>query len=147
MLEKWFHPVSEKKPKKELFFPVLVSPVSSHAMSFFFFFFFLRWHPLHMEVPRLAVQWELQLLAFSTATATQDPSNTASAAYTTAHGKAGSLTHWVRPGIKPMSSWILVRFITAVLPRELHAESSESYCKDLEYRKKKWQPLFFLLWP
>ena len=31
--------------------------------------------------------------------------------YTTAHGNLGSLTHWVRPGIKPTSSWMLVRFI------------------------------------
>ena len=27
--------------------------------------------------------------------------------YTTAHGNAGSLTHGVRPGIEPASSWIL----------------------------------------
>ena len=31
--------------------------------------------------------------------------------YTTAHGKGGSLTHWARPVIEPMSSWILVRLI------------------------------------
>ena len=30
-------------------------------------------HPWHMEVPRLGVKLELQLLAYSTATATQDP--------------------------------------------------------------------------
>ena len=36
----------------------------------------------------------------------------ASATYTTAHGKARSLTHWARPGIEPASSWILVGFIT-----------------------------------
>ena len=35
----------------------------------------------------------------------------ASVTYTTAQGNARSLAHWVRPGIKPMSSWILVRFI------------------------------------
>ena len=35
--------------------------------------------------------------------------------YTTTHGNARSLTHYVRPGIKPTSSWILVRFITAEL--------------------------------
>ena len=29
----------------------------------------------------------------------------------TAHGNGGSLTHWVRPGIKPTSSWILVGFV------------------------------------
>ena len=35
----------------------------------------------------------------------------ATAAYTTAHSNAGSLTHWASPGIKPTSSRILVRFI------------------------------------
>ena len=34
-----------------------------------------------------------------------------SANYTTTHGNAGSLTHWVSPGIEPVSSWILVVFI------------------------------------
>ena len=34
-----------------------------------------------------------------------------SATYATAHGDAGSLTHWARPGIKPASSWTLVRFV------------------------------------
>ena len=34
-----------------------------------------------------------------------------SAAYTTAHSKARSLTHWARPRIKPVSSWILVGFL------------------------------------
>ena len=28
------------------------------------------------------------------------------------HSNAGSLTHWVRPGIRPTSSWILVGFVT-----------------------------------
>jgi len=42
-----------------------------------------------------------------------------SAIYTTAHSNARSLTHWARPGIKPPSSWILVRLITAEPQREL----------------------------
>ena len=29
------------------------------------------------------------------------------------HSNARSLTHWAVPGIKPMSSWILVKFVTA----------------------------------
>ena len=33
-------------------------------------FFFLGCHPQHMEVPRLGVESELQLLAYTTATAT-----------------------------------------------------------------------------
>ena len=49
-----------------------------------------------MEFPRLGVQLELQLPA-----------------YTTAHGNARSLTHWMRPGIEPASSWIPVRFVSA----------------------------------
>jgi len=39
-----------------------------------FFFCFLGLHPRHMEVPRLEVKSELQLPAYSTATATPDPS-------------------------------------------------------------------------
>ena len=35
-----------------------------------------------------------------------------SAAYTTAHGGNGSLTHWVGPGMEPASSWIPVGFVT-----------------------------------
>ena len=35
-----------------------------------------------------------------------------SGTYTTAQGKAESLTHWAGPGIEPPSSWILARFIT-----------------------------------
>ena len=35
------------------------------------------------------------------------------ATYTTAHGNARSLTQWVRPGVRPTSSWILVGFLTS----------------------------------
>ena len=38
--------------------------------------------------------------------------NTRSTIYTAACSNAGSLTHWVRPEIKPASSWILVGFLT-----------------------------------
>ena len=40
---------------------------------FFFFFVFLRLHPRHMEAPRLGVESELQLPAYTTATATPHP--------------------------------------------------------------------------
>ena len=39
------------------------------------FFVFLGPHPRDMDVPRLGVQWDLQLLAYATATAMQDPSH------------------------------------------------------------------------
>jgi len=77
----------------------------------FVFLVFLEPHMWHMEVPRLAVKSELQLPAYATATASQDPSRVCT--YTTAHGNTGSLTHWARPGIKPASSWTLVGFVSA----------------------------------
>ena len=43
----------------------------------------------------------------------------ASATYTTSHGNAGSFTHWVRPGIEPASSWLLVRLASTELQWEL----------------------------
>ena len=33
--------------------------------------------------------------------------------YTIAHNNTGSLTHYVRPGIEPASSWMLVRFVSS----------------------------------
>ena len=39
--------------------------------------------------------------------------------YTMAHGNAGSLTHWARPGFKPASSWILIRFVSTEPRQEL----------------------------
>ena len=54
--------------------PVLVS-----SLPFLFFLFvcfcFLGPHPWHMEVSRLGVKSELQLPAYTTATATRDPSH------------------------------------------------------------------------
>ena len=41
---------------------------------FLFFLVFLGLHAWHMEVPRLGVESDLQLLAYATATAMQDPS-------------------------------------------------------------------------
>ena len=43
--------------------------------------------------------------------AQQHPIRAVSVTYTTAPRNAGSLTHWVRPGIQPASSWMLVGFV------------------------------------
>ena len=50
--------------------------LSGSFILFYFFVFlpFLGLLPGHMEVPRLGVQSELKLLAYTTATATPDPS-------------------------------------------------------------------------
>ena len=80
---------------------------------FHFFFFVLGPQLQHMEVPSLGVESELKLLAIATATATTYIIATAtSATYTTAHINARSLTYWARPGIKPASSWMPVRFVS-----------------------------------
>ena len=47
----------------------------NHPTIDLFYFAFLGPHPQHMEVPWLGVKLELQLLAYSTATAMQDPSH------------------------------------------------------------------------
>ena len=73
----------------------------------FCFVCFLEPHVWHVEVPRLGVKSELQLIGTATATATAS-----SATDTEAHSNTGSLTHWAKPVIKPASSWILVRFVS-----------------------------------
>ena len=70
-----------------------------------------------MEVLRLRVKLELHLLAYTTTTATPDPSRICNLHH--AHDHTGSLIHWVRPGIEPGSSQILVRLITTGPQREL----------------------------
>ena len=78
-------------------------------ISFLFYFFFWP-HLQHREVPGLGVESELQLRQ---PTLQPQPRwiQTASATYTAACGNAGSLTHWVRPGVKPTSSWTLCRVL------------------------------------
>ena len=51
----------------------LYSIIFPFLFFLFFFFCFLGLHPWYMEVPRLQVESEPQLPAYTTATATQDP--------------------------------------------------------------------------
>ena len=77
---------------------------------------FLGPHLWHMEVPRLGVDMELQLPAYTTATAMPDSN-------TTTQSNARSLTHWARPGIEPTTSWLLVGFVYAAPQQEF-----QSFC-------------------
>ena len=62
------------------------------CLFFFLFFFFLLFKAAPKAyVPRLGFQFELQLPAYATTTATPDPSHVCN--YTIAHSNAGSLTH------------------------------------------------------
>ena len=74
-------------------------PYLGRVQSFFFFFFFFG-------------------LFRATPTAYRDSQakghiRAIAAGLHHSHSHAGSLTHWARPGLKPESSWILVRFVTA----------------------------------
>ena len=85
--------------------PSLTLLLTQHIFFFFsFFFFFLLYHLWHMEVPGLGIESELQLLAYATATATQDLSHVYTVSKPQLAGNAGSLTHGMRPGIEP-ASW------------------------------------------
>ena len=85
----------------------------------FILFYFLEPHLQHMEIPRLGAKSELQLQAYATATATQDPSHVCNLHHSSKQHQI--LTHWARTRIKPASSCILVGFITTepqwALPR------------------------------
>ena len=65
-----------------------------------------------MEVPRLGVKSELQLPAYTTAPEMPDPSHICDLHHSSRQ-HTGSLTHWLRPGIKPATSWFLVGFVSA----------------------------------
>ena len=81
-------------------------PTTNYTKIFFSFLF--RASLAAYGVPRPGVKSELQLPPYTIATAIQDPSRICD--------NTRSLTHWVRPGIKPASSWILVRFLTCWAP-------------------------------
>ena len=72
-----------------------------------------------------------------------------SVTYTTAHSNAGSLTHWVEPGIEPAFSWLLIRFVTAEPQGELKV-FLDSFIEQIPtehlHHAKHWG-LIRLIWP
>ena len=75
---------------------------------------FLGPHLQHIEVPRLGVKSEPQLLTYTTATETSDPSCVCDLHHS-------SQQRWIlnslsRTGIEPVSLWILVGFVTGFPP-------------------------------
>ena len=90
----WWHPRQFPGWALNLCHSSNQSHSSDKAGSLFIFiiiviFCLLGLHLQHVEVPRLGIELELLLPA-----------------HTTTHCKVRSLTHWARPEIKPMSSWI-----------------------------------------
>ena len=82
-----------------------------------FCFVFLGPHPHHMEVPRLRSNQTCSCVPIPQPQ--QHRIQAMSGTYPTAHGNARFLTHWARPGTEPISSWILVGFVTTEPQREL----------------------------
>ena len=80
--------------------------------AFCLFFSFLELHLWHMQLPRLGVESELQLPAYTMATAIAIRDRSHVCNLYQSSWECQILTHWARPGIKPASSWILFRFIT-----------------------------------
>ena len=70
---------------------------------------FLGMHQQHMEIPRLGSNRSYSCQP--TPQPQQRRIRAESLNYTTAHGNARSLTHWAKPGIKPVSSWILAGLV------------------------------------
>ena len=80
------------------------------VVLFFIFFFFLGPHPRHIEFPRLGVESELQLLAYTTATATQDLSSVCDLYHSSLQCQIFNILSEAR--IEPASSRILAGFVT-----------------------------------
>ena len=86
---------------------------------FIYWFIFVFWgpHPQNMEVPRLGVKSELQLPAYATATATQDPSCICNLPHCS---QQCCILNPVREArVEPTSTWVLVGFVSAVPQWEL----------------------------
>ena len=96
------------------YFPSYLSVLS---LCFLFYFIFSGPHPQHMDVPRPGVELDTGCQPTPQPQPQPQPRRipATSATYTAALSNAGSLTHSVRPGIKPIISWILVGFLTTEL--------------------------------
>ena len=77
--------------------------------KFFFFFCYVRAAPVAYGGSQ-ARGW-IGTLAAGLHHSHSNPGSEPHLRPTTAHGNAGFLTYWARPGMESTSSWILVRFI------------------------------------
>ena len=96
----------------------------------------------HVEVSRLAVKLELQLLTCATATAAWDPSRFCNLHHSS--GNTGSLAHWAGPGMEPMCLWILIRFVTTKPQWELLLDNYET-CVCHHFREERQSKLNFCI--
>ena len=94
-----------------------------HCLSVMLFFkkiiedFLLGPHPWHMEAPRLGVKLELQSLAYTTARTMPDPSYICNLHHSSWQRQILNPLSEARD--EPVSSWILVRFVSTESQQEL----------------------------
>ena len=87
--------------------------------SFFFFFFFFLWRTRGIwKFPGQGSNRSCS--CWPTPQTQQYGIQAASVTCIIAHGNVRSLTHWARPGVEPMSSWILIKFVTPEPWRNRH---------------------------
>ena len=76
------------------------------------FFFFPSFRALPTACGRSQVRGRIGAVAASLCPSHSNLGSEPHLRPTTAHDNAGFLTHWSRPGTEPVSSWILISFIT-----------------------------------
>ena len=108
------------------------------AVLSLFFFFLAGAHLRHMEVPGLGVELELRCLP------TPQPQEYQIWA-TSVSSNAGSVTHWVRPGVELMASWILVQFLTCWATMGT-PDWGSPLAQRVKYQPMSLQQLRLLLW-
>ena len=111
-------------------------------MSDFFFFLFL-FRPEPVAYGHSQARGQVRAVA---AGLHQCGIRATSVTYTTAQSQ--SLTHWARSGIEPVSSWLLVGFVTAELWRELLILKRKIICSYLcagKIASKNCEPTHFHL--
>ena len=94
---------------------------SVSILYFFFFFFFGLSRAVHVAYGGSQAKGLIGIVAAGLQHSHSNARSELCLTYTTAHGNARSLTHWPRPGIKTMSSWILVRFVSVAPQWELQS--------------------------
>ena len=93
----------------------IIGNIFSHSVGyflfvdgfFFFFFFFFVFRAVPAAYGSSTERGQIRAVAASL----HHSHSNARSTHMTAHGNAGSLTQWARPGIRPASSWILVEFV------------------------------------
>ena len=105
---------------------------------FFFFWSFLWPHPRHIR--RSQARGRIEAAAAGLHHSYSYAGSTLpSVTYTTAPSNSRSLTHWVRPGVEPESSCILVRFVIAEPQWEL--------CfPNLKGQKREYVTMYFIFY-